>query len=423
MDVLSCSAMHRMAEISFRSYTFDMKRFLLRLAAFALIFSLCPQLAMAQIEGDDQVAAIAARAQQEMAQGNDSAARKDFEQLSALRPDVAEVHATLAALDFQGKNYAEAVRQIHLAQKLKPGLPRLNALLGLSQAALGQYRAAKPALENCFQRQSERSLRRLCGLQLMRVDQGLEMDTDAVRIALALDQAFPDDPEILYHTGRVYGSYAYEVMERLHDKAPNSVWMLLAQGEANESAKNYAAAIIAYRHVLEMDPNRVGVHYRLGRMYLAQFDDTAKAEDRQLAMQEFEKEVTLDPADGNAAYEIANMQAQFGQLNEARVDFQALVNRIPDFEQALVGLGGVEIQAGQFAQAIGPLERATHLQPEDEVAWYRLFVARRGSGDESGARVAMDTYRRLHSAAAPGSGLRASDSEVTPQKLDTKAPE
>ncbi len=212
-------------------------------------------------------------------------------------------------------------------------------------------------------------------------------------------------------------------MERLHDKAPNSVWMLLAQGEANESAKNYAAAIIAYRHVLEMDPNRVGVHYRLGRMYLAQFDDTAKAEDRQLAMQEFEKEVTLDPADGNAAYEIANMQAQFGQLNEARVDFQALVNRIPDFEQALVGLGGVEIQAGQFAQAIGPLERATHLQPEDEVAWYRLFVARRGSGDESGARVAMDTYRRLHSAAAPGSGLRASDSEVTPQKLDTKAPE
>ncbi len=95
---------------------------------------------------------------------------------------------------------------------------------------------------------------------------------------------------------------------------------------------------------------------------------------------------------------------------------------IPDFEQALVGLGGLDIETGQFRKALDPLERATTLNPNDEVAWYRLFVARRGSGNESGARTAMDTYRKLHSAAASGNGLQGSDSTVTPQTLDKSAP-
>ncbi len=43
-------------------------------------------------------------------------------------------------------------------------------------------------------------------------------------------------------------------MEKLHDTAPGSVWMLQAQGEANESEKNWDGAIIAFNHVLTIDP-------------------------------------------------------------------------------------------------------------------------------------------------------------------------
>ena len=97
---------------------------------------------------------------------------------------------------------------------------------------------------------------------------------------LTLNKLYPDDPEVLYHTGRIYGNYAYVTMEKLHDTAPNSIWMLQAQGEANESQKNYDAAVIAFNHVLQLDPHRPGIHYRLGRIYLARFHDEQKAEDR-----------------------------------------------------------------------------------------------------------------------------------------------
>jgi tetratricopeptide (TPR) repeat protein len=94
----------------------------------------------------------------------------------------------------------------------------------------------------------------MCGLQLLRAYVGLSRNDDAVETSLKLNKFYPDDPEVLYHTGKVYGSFAYGVMEKLRDIAPGSIWMLQAQGEANESQKNFEAAIIAYDHVLQIEP-------------------------------------------------------------------------------------------------------------------------------------------------------------------------
>lgn len=368
-------------------------------------------------QSDAEAAQLAEEGQQALARGDSNTAREAFEKLARLEPGVAEVHATLAAIDFQQRRYNEAIEQIHAAQKLKPGLPRLGSLLGLSEAAEGQYRQALPLLEPCFRQTADRQLNRLCGLQLLRVHQGLDQDADAVEVALALNRLYPQDAEVLYHTGRVFGSYAYTVMERLHDTAPNSVWMLLAQGEANESQKNYEAAIAAYQHVLVLDPARAGVHYRLGRLYLARYRETEKAEDQQSALNEFKQELAIDPADGNARYEVANLEAQKGNLDQARAEYQTLVKQIPDFEEALVGLGGLDIQAGDFAAAAALLVHATELRPADEVAWYRLSVARRGVGDVAGQRAALVMFRKLHSVEPTTIPKPTSSGELTPQAL------
>ncbi len=380
---------------------------------FLLLFVALPGL-RPQTEAQDPAAEIAARAQQEMARGDNADARRDFEQLARMHPEVAEVHATLAALDFQAADYLAAEQQILLAKKIKPGLPRLDALLALSQASLGQYREAKPGLENCFRLQKETALRRMCGLQWMRVDQGLEMDADAVRVALALNEAFPNDPEVLYHTGRVFGSYAYDVMQRLHDSAPDSIWMRMAQGEANESAGNFDAAISAYQNVLALDPHRIGIHYRLGRVYLRRFEASHEqsGKDQAQALEEFRAELSVDPTDGNAAYEAANLEAAMGQPQQAMAGYKSLVQEFPDFEPALVGLGGLEIQTGQFADAAARLKAATRLNPRDTVAWYRLAMASRGAHDASGAHAAMDAYLKLRAQPATISG-----SELTPQTI------
>lgn len=307
------------------------------------------------------------------------------------------------------------------AQRLKPSLPRLDNLLGLSLAELGQFPASLPPLEKCFRQTDDSSAKRMCGLQLLRAYTGLGRDADAVETSLALNKLYPDDPEVLYHTGRIYGNFAYVVMEKLHDKAPNSIWMLQAQGEANESQKDYDAAIIAFNHVLVLDPRRPGIHYRLGRVYLARFGTSRKPEDRDAAMREFAAELAIDPGNGNAGYESANLYADMGNMDEARKQFAQVLKRFPDFEEALVGLGGVELESQKPAAAVPLLQRATRLRPDDEVAWYRLAQAERATGNKEGQVTALAAFRKLHSSTPVTLRKPNASDEITPQQLDEGA--
>ena len=293
---------------------------------------LIPLSARAQAGADERVAQLAQEGQQAMAAGEFDTARADFEQLAKLQPGIAEVHATLGAIYFQTHDYDQAVREVRTALRLKPTLAKLDSLLGLSLAELSRFSDALPHLEKGFKQTADPDVRRMCGLQLLRAYTGLSRDADAVETALALNRLYPDDPEVLYHTGRIYGNYAYIVMAKLHDNAPDSVWMVQASGEANEAQKSYDAAIVDFNHVLEIDPHRPGIHYRLGRIYLEQFNETHKQEDHDSAVREFMSEVSSDTGNGNARYELAKMQADQGNLDEARRQFSELVEHFPDFE-------------------------------------------------------------------------------------------
>ena len=380
-----------------------------------------PPAARAQTGSDEDPNRLAAAGQEALAAGHFGEAAADFEQLARLHPEVAEVHATLAAIYFKLREYPLSVREVRAAQKLKPGLPRLDSLLGLSLSELGQYQQAVPLLEKGFRQSADTQTRRMCGLQLLRAYTGLGRDADAVETSLALNRSFPDDPEVLYNTGRIYGNFAYLVMEKLHDTAPNSVWMLQAQGEANESQKDYDAAILAFNHVLELDPHRPGIHYRLGRVYLASFRDTRKSDDREAAIHEFSAELSVDPQNGNAAYELANLNAEAGNSDEAQRQFQTLLERFPDFEEALVGLAGIDLAEQKPQAAVPLLEHATRLRPDDEVAWWRLAQADRALGNKTGQTQALAQFQKIHSTIPVTVRKPNAVDEITPQKLDADA--
>jgi len=383
--------------------------------------------APAQTSSDDQAAHYAAIGQQALADGHYPEAQTNFEKLAKLAPQVAEVHATLAAIYFQQREFALAVREVRTAQKIKPSLPRLDSLLGLSLSELGQMADALPHLEKGFKDASDSEGRRMCGLQLLRAYTGLSRNADAVETALALNKLYPDDPEVLYHTGRIYGNFAYVTMERLHDKAPNSIWMLQAQGEANESQKDYDAAVVAFNHVLLVDPRRPGIHYRLGRVYLARFHESQRPEDQDAAAREFSAELAIDPENGNAGYELANLNAARGKPDDAIRQYQAVLEHYPDFEEALVGLGGVYLENQRQADAIPLLDHATRLKPEDEIAWYRLAQADRATGDRAGQAKAIEAFTRLHSSTPVTLRKPDADDAITPQQLgpdaETKTPQ
>jgi len=370
---------------------------------------------------EDAAGQYAAAGQQAMAAGNYAAAQTNFENLAKLEPGIAEIHATLAAIYYKQHEYDLAVREIHAALKLKPGLPKLDSLLGMSLAEEGRFNDALPGLQKGFKQTADPEVRRMCGLQLMRVYSDLNRDSEAVETALALNKFYPDDPEVLYHTGRIYGNIAYVVMEKLHDDAPGSVWMLQAQSEAYESQKDYDSAIDAYTHILSLDARRPGIHYRLGRVYQKRFEETHKPEDRDAAVREFTAELGVDPSNGNAEYELGYIQADLGNLEEARKDYEQVVAHFPDFEEALVGLGGVYLGLEKPELAAAPLDRATRVRPDDQVAWYRLAEAARGTGDKETVQRAMAKFQELRKARPAGAAKPQSTEEVTPQKLGANA--
>ena len=403
-----------------RGYTRIMMSKRSKLGLVLAVGSLFPLAVAAQAGGPgDEAERYAAHGQQALAAGQFAAARSDFEHLAELQPQVAEIHANLAVIYFKLREYELAAREIRAAQKIKPTLTRLDSLLGLSLAELGRFSEALPRLEKGFKQTADADTRRMCGLQLLRAYSGLSRDADAVQTSLELNKLYPDDPEVLYHTGRIYGNFAYVVMEKLHDKAQGSVWMIQAQGEANEAQQNYDAAIAAFNRVLQLDPQRPGIHYRLGRVYLTRFREGQKAEDHDGAVREFMAELQVDPGNGNAAYELAYMQAEAGNVEEARTQYEHIVERFPDFEEALVGLGGVLLDSHKPELAVAPLEHATLLNPDDEAAWYRLAAADRATGNREGQRKALAAFQKVHSAKPLHKPYDSGD--ITPQHVDAGA--
>jgi len=295
----------------------------------------------------------------------------------------------------------------------------------MSLSELGNYKEALPGLEKSFRHSTDAQIKRMCGLQLERAYLGLQLDRKAVETALEMDRLYPNDPEVLYHNGKVFGNFAYLSMRRLVEVAPSSVWRHQAAGEAQESQAAYAAAIGEYRQVLATDPNRPGIHYRIGRVLLARSQQTNSAEDAASAMQEFEQELALDPTNSNAAYEIAEMHRKAGRFAEAQKYFEEALLHYPDFEEAHVGLAGALLGQQKNPEALRELNRAVSLNPSDEVAWYRLSQVQRALGNEAERQKALAEYQRLHEKTTAQTGIEAiaSPREVTKQEVEKDKPQ
>lgn len=343
-----------------------------------------------------------------------------FEKLRQLSPNTAEIHAQLGVIYFQEGKFEKAVPALRQAIRLKPTLPNTEVLLAMSLSELGKYQEALPALEKGFKRTNDPALKRASGLQLQRAYTGLRQDDKAVEVALELTRLYPKDPEILYHAGRLFGNYAYLSAVKLAEIAPDSLWLHLAAGEANESQGRADAAIQEYKEVLSLHPNRPGIHYRIGRVLLARAkqatDDTVSEPE---ALKEFEQELQIDPTNANAAYEAGEIHRKSARFDRAHDLFSLAVRHYPDFEEALVGLGRTLVSLGRAEQALPPLRKAISLNAANEVSWFQLAQAQRALGNAAEQQQALAEFQRLRESKAR-SAESFSKREITKQTLDAK---
>jgi len=372
--------------------------------------------AWSQGHQEETLQRLAQAGQQALITGHYEEAETDFKKLLQIDPGIAEMHATLGLVYFQEKKFDQAVPELKHALQLKPALNRASTLLAMSLSEVGEYMEALPGLQKCFPQAPDPATKHMCGLQLMRTYTGLQRDKDAVTVALELNQLYPNDPEILYQTGRVYGNYAFLTFHKLEVVAPTSVWRHQAAAEAFESQGSTDLAVGEYRKVLELDPHRPNVHYRIGRTLLARWQLNHAPEDRAEAVKEFEQELQLDPGNANAIYELAEIHREQNELDQAQQLFTSALQYYPDFEEAQVGLATTLIAQQKPDLALPHLERAVALNANDEVAWYRLAQVNRMLGNKGEQQKALVEFQRLRSQIALQQGT-ATPGEVTKQVL------
>jgi tetratricopeptide (TPR) repeat protein len=360
-----------------------------------------------------------------LAENRYAEAEKAFVKLRELDPGTAEIHAKLGVIYFQQGKFAQAVPTLRQALKLKPALPNADILLAMSLSELGHYGEALPGLEKGFRRSTDPALKRMAGLQLQRVYTGLQRESKAVEVALELSRLYPEDPEILYHAGRLFGNFAYLAIRKLAEVAPESVWRHQAAGEAHESQGEYDLAIMEYRNVLARDPGRPSMHYRLGRVLLAQSRQRdSTAEKLAGALAEFEQELQRDPTNADAAYEAAEINRKSAEFGKAREYFEIALKGDPNFQEAQVGMSRALIALDKPDLALPYLRKAISLNPEDEVPYYQLSQVYRKLRNETEQHKALAEFQRLRgqkSRQQKAIGKVFPEREVTKQELDSEA--
>lgn len=380
---------------------------------------------LAQSAHDDLLQQYYEEGEKALAANRYGEAQRSYEKLRELAPSTAEVHARLGLIYFQERNYTEAVASLQQALKLKPNLAKADTLLAMSLSELGQYSEALPGLQKGFRQSTDPAINRMCGLQLMRTYTGLQRDRDAAEVTLKLTRLYPNDPEVLYQAGKVYGNLAYLSMHKLAEVAPDSVWKHEAAAEAFESQGTDDTALYEYRRVLALDPHRPNIHYRIGRTLLARSRKNNSAQDAAEAAKEFEEALQQDPGNANAAYELGELHRNAGELDDARKYFEMALKYYPNFEEAHLGLANVLMFERKPELALPQLHKAIALNPNNEVSWYRLAQADGALGNVQEQQKALAEFQRLHARRAgqqeAGSDL-FSPGEVTKQKLDPNAP-
>ncbi|MFL6436194.1 MAG: tetratricopeptide repeat protein [Terriglobales bacterium] len=358
-------------------------------------------------------------AQEALTAGNYPEAQRLFEKLALANPTVAEIHANLGLIYFEERMFQPAIKELRGALKLNPRLSRSAAVLAMSLSEVGEFTEALPGLEKGFHA-LDPEIKRMCGLQLERAYTALKRDSKAVEVALELNRLYPDDAEVLYHNGKIFGNFAFLTIQKLAQVAPDSIWRHEAAAEVYESQGMNDLATTEFREVLARDPQHPGIHFRLGRILLARSRVNSSPDDATRALKEFQQELQLDPTNANSAYEIADIQRNAGNFPEAANFFEQALKYYPGFEEAHLGLAATLLAEKKPELALPHVQTAIALNADDDVGWYRLAQVQRALGNTAQQQKAIAEFQRLRAKKQSQQAATVenfSRSEVTKQEL------
>ncbi len=164
--------------------------------------------------------------------------------------------------------------------------------------------------------------------------------------------------------------------------ARNNLGVLwLEQGNADLSLDQFLKAI-------ELDPGNSGIYFNLGNARLGAGDYLSAAYAYQRAYQ-------LDPELIEAGENWAACLMQLGELDQARLAWNTILEEFPNNAQALQGLGVLDFERGDVASALVNLEAAQRADPQVAATYLYLGLALESLNQPDRAEVEFEHALKL----------------------------
>lgn len=259
----------------------------------------------------------------------------------------------------------------------------------LNLAASGRCSEALPLLKRSTAQNPNNDLLYNLQMATARCAMSLGRTEIAVGALLELNRNFPHDPEVLYVTTHFYSELASRASQDLAATAPNSAQAQQLEAEASESHEDWDRALAAYRRILEQYPQRHGIHYQLGRIFLSKNPPDVENADK-----EFQEELKIDPDNASAEFMLGESARQAGRWDEAVARFSKAATLDAGFDEAYLALGMSLNSAGKFTDAITPLEIYIKREPADPAGHYQLATAYARTGRKQQAAKEMELQQQ-----------------------------
>jgi tetratricopeptide (TPR) repeat protein len=355
-------------------------------------------LAMLPASGAQQVSPAVAP---EVRQGLDALERSDFsaaeQHLSRAletNPGLSEVRANLGLAFYADHKYSQAVQAFELALKQNSSLRTAQTFLPLSVAALGRCDEALPGLRREFSSNPDQKLRRVIGLSLQRCLFQSGSQAEADQVTQELLAKYPDDVDVLYEAGQMYGKLSSEIYLRLMKVAPHTARGYQVMAEVAATEGNWKAAVDAYREALKLEPGLPGLRLRVAVLLLEHSPDPDAWKQ---ALSELSGELKVDPSSAEAEYEIGEVYRKHNDPGKAAAAFRRALGLDPNLVEARLGLAKVLRQQKQSQEALAILEPARDTGAPNPAVHFLLGQIYRDLGRVADAEKEEAAFERLQS--------------------------
>jgi tetratricopeptide (TPR) repeat protein len=317
-----------------------------------------------------------------------------------LAPRLGPAYNNLGALYFRQREFRKAVDILERGLKVDPSMSSASALLGISLYEASDYVHARPRLEAAVRANPNDNRAHLFLVK----DLSQLGDFDAAAYALRqLSKRQPDNQEIWYLLAKVYMKQSENALAKINAIDSNSVLAHQLSGEMMEAMNNYDGAAVELKKAVEMAPQQLGSHYKLGGAYegLSQWDS---------ATAEYQAELTIDPSNCRAQWKIGSILVQKGgDANQALSALDRSLSRCPNLTDARADRARALLTLGRNADAVVDLEAAVKGDPTDARNHFLLAKAYRALGRSREAQAEMQTFSKLEESARAATAERAQE--------------